>query len=133
MFKRQPLRVLAQSVARSSCSLLLMQELTIPLLLMADLFVILRLGVQIILESPRFSPLRQLQFPCTSIIFSQLSLSSSIVHSAPHAINWVHKLAGFEDVNPCDTFLVKSIAKASNRIPRGPVKKAEPMTPEIIG
>ena len=45
----------------------------------------------------------------------------------------IHKLAGFEDVNLCDKFLVKSIAEASSRIPRGPVKKAELITPEIIG
>ena len=44
MFKRQPLRVLAHSVASGSCSLLLMQELIIPLLLIADLSVILKLG-----------------------------------------------------------------------------------------
>jgi len=36
-------------------------------------------------------------------------------------------------VNPCDKFLVKSIAEASSRIPRGPVEKAELITPEIIG
>ena len=35
-------------------------------------------------------------------------------------------------MNPCDKFLVKSIAEASSRIPRGPVKNAEPITPEII-
>ena len=63
----------------------------------------------------------------------ELSLSGSTIHSALYAINWVHKLAGFEDVNLCDKFLVKSIAEASSRIPRGPVKKAEPITPEIIG
>ena len=55
MFKRQPLRVLAHSVARSSCSLLLIQELIIPLLFIADLFVSLRLGVYITSESRRFS------------------------------------------------------------------------------
>ena len=61
------------------------------------------------------------------------SLGSSSIHSALYAINWTHKLAGFENVNPCDKFLVKSIAEASGRISRKPVRKAEPITPEILG
>ena len=56
------------------------------------------------------------------------SLGSSSIHSALYAINWTHKLAGFENVNPCDKFLVKSIAEASGRISRKPVRKAEPIT-----
>ena len=61
------------------------------------------------------------------------SLGSSTIHSAFYAINWVHKLAGFEDVNPCAKFLVKSIAEASSRVPSKPVRKAEPITLEILG
>ena len=63
----------------------------------------------------------------------ELSPSSSTVHSALYAINWIHKLEGFEDVNPCDKCLVQSIAEASSRIPCMPVKKAAPITPEVIG
>ena len=37
------------------------------------------------------------------------------------------------DVNPCDKFLVQSIAEASSSIPCRPVRKAELITPEIIG
>ena len=48
-------------------------------------------------------------------------------------INWVHKLADFEDVNPCDKFLVQSIAEASSNISCRPVRKAELITLEIIG
>ena len=61
------------------------------------------------------------------------SLGNSTIHSVFYAINWVHKLAGFEYGNPCDKFLVKSIVEASSRVPREPVKKAEPTTPETLG
>ena len=61
------------------------------------------------------------------------SLGSSTIYSVFYAINWVHKLAGLEYRNPCDKFLVKSIVEASSRVPRNPVRKAEPITPEIIG
>ena len=56
------------------------------------------------------------------------SLGSSTIYSVFYAINWVHKLAGFENRNPCDKFLVKSIVEASSRVPRNPVRKAEPIT-----
>ena len=36
-------------------------------------------------------------------------------------------------MNPCDKFLVQSIAEASSSIPCRPVRKAEPITAEIIG
>ena len=47
----------------------------------------------------------------------------------------MHKFAGFQDFNPCERFLVKSISEASSRtcIPLQPVRKAEPITPEIVG
>ena len=61
------------------------------------------------------------------------SLGSSTIHSAFYTINWVHKLPGFEDVNPCAKFLVKSIAEASSRVPSKPFRKAEPITREILG
>ena len=63
------------------------------------------------------------------------SLGSPTIYSVFYAINWVHKLAGFENRNPCDRkdkFLVKSIVEASSRVPRNPVRKAEPITPEIL-
>ena len=78
--------------------------------------------------------------PATSITVSlylhhllENSLGSSTIYSVFYAINWVHKLAGFENCNPCDKFLVKSIVEASSRLPRKPVRKAEPITPEILG
>ncbi|KAL9958766.1 hypothetical protein ACROYT_G035824 [Oculina patagonica] len=61
------------------------------------------------------------------------SFCSSTIYSVFYAINWVHKLAGFENCNPCDKFLVKSMVEASSRVPRKPVRKAEPITPEILG
>ena len=114
-----------------------MQELIIPLLLsIVDIFASLRLGVNyIVLESPCFSLLHPLLFPYTSYLNHLLYswLSSWTVHSALYAINWIHKLEDFEDVNPCDKFLVQSIAQASSSIPCRPVRKAEPITAEIIG
>ena len=78
--------------------------------------------------------------PATSITVSlylhyllENSLGSSTIYSDFYAINWVHKLAGFENCNPCDKFLVKSIVEASSRVPRKPVRKALPITPEILG
>ena len=62
-----------------------------------------------------------------------MALGSSTVYSVFYAINWVHKLAGFENRNPCDKFLVKSIVEAFSRVPRKPVRKAEPIIPEISG
>ena len=61
------------------------------------------------------------------------SLGSSTIYGVFYAINWVHKLSGFENPNPYDNFLVRSIVEASSRAPRKPVKKAEPITPEILG
>ena len=78
--------------------------------------------------------------PATSITVSlylhhllENSLGSSTIYSVFYAINWVHKLAGFDNRNPCDKFLVKSIVEASSRVLRKPVRKAEPITPEILG
>ena len=64
---------------------------------------------------------------------SENSLSSSTIYGVFYAINWVHKLSVFENPNPCDNFLVRSIVEASSRAPRIPVKKAEPITSEILG
>ena len=59
------------------------------------------------------------RLPATSIKVSlylhhllENSLGSSTIYSEIYAINWVHKLAGFENRNPCDKFLVKSIVEA---------------------
>lgn len=65
--------------------------------------------------------------PYISITYLRIhSVALLYIHSVFYAINWIHKLAGFENVNP-------SIAEASSRISRKPVRKAEPMTPEILG
>ena len=77
--------------------------------------------------------------PATSITVSlylhsllEVPLGSSTIHNAFYAINWIHKLAGLENVNPCDKFLAKSIVEASSRISHKSVRKAEPITPEIL-
>ena len=43
------------------------------------------------------------------------SLGSSTIYGAFYAINWVHKLSGFENRNPCDKFLVRSVV--TRRLP----------------
>ncbi|CAH3039681.1 unnamed protein product [Porites lobata] len=37
------------------------------------------------------------------------SFGSSTIYGVFYAINWVHKLSGFENPNPCDNFLVRSL------------------------
>ncbi len=74
-------------------------------------------------------------FPATSITVSSYLhhlLENWLVSSTIYA-NWVHKLAGFENCNPCDRFLVQSTAEATSRVPHKPVSKAEPISPEIFG
>ena len=73
--------------------------------------------------------------PATSFTVSLYlhHLLDNSIYSVFYAINWVHKLAGFQNCNPCDKFLVKSIVEASSRVPRKPARKAEPITPEILG
>ena len=68
--------------------------------------------------------------PITVSLYLHHLLENSSVF---YALNWVHKLAGFENLNPCDKFLVKSIVEASSCVPRKPLRKAEPITPEILG
>ena len=74
--------------------------------------------------------------PATSIavsLYLHHLLENSLGSSTIYSVNWVHKLAGFENRNPCDKFLVKCIVEASGLVPRKPVRKAEPITPEILG
>ena len=54
--------------------------------------------------------------PATSVTVSlylhyllESSLGSSTIQNVFYAINWVHKLAGFDNRNPCDAFIVQSI------------------------
>ena len=77
--------------------------------------------------------------PATSITVSLYlhhlleKLLGGSIHRVFYAINWVHKLVGFENSNSCDKFLVKSIVEASSHVPCKPVKKVEPITLEILG
>ncbi|XP_061166904.1 uncharacterized protein LOC133175804 [Saccostrea echinata] len=57
--------------------------------------------------------------------------SSGKIHSAIHAISWVHNLAGY--IEPCDSALVKTIKEGAIRETSKPViKKKEPVTPEHL-
>lgn len=88
-----------------------------------------------------FHSTREVSFlPATSITVSlylhhllENSLGSSTIYSVFYAVNWVHKLAGFENRNPCDKILGKSITEASGRVPRKSVRETEPITLKIPG
>ena len=132
MLKQLPVGRLAFYFVRSFGSLPLILEPITQLLIIVDRFVSLRRGACVALGRFLFSQLLQSQFPCICINYLKISLGSSTIYSVFYAINWVHKLAGFDNRNPCDKFLVKSIVEASSRVLRKPVRKAEPITPEIL-
>ena len=113
-------------------SLPLILELIKQLLIIVNHFVSLKRGACITLGRFLFSSC----FNHSFLIFA--SFARKFIrwfHHLQHfyAVYWVHKLAGFENRNPCDKFLVKSIVEASSCVPRKPVRKAEPITPEILG
>ncbi|XP_033728368.1 integrase/recombinase xerD homolog [Pecten maximus] len=64
---------------------------------------------------------------------------SSLIQSGCHfskieevifSLSWCHKIAGFQD--PCSDFLVQSVRLSGKRILSCPVKKKEPITPDIL-
>ena len=133
MLKQLPFGCLEFYFVRSFGSLSLILELITQLLIIVNHFVSLKRGACRALGRFLFSQLLLSQFPCICIIYLKSSLGSSIIYGVFYAINWVHKLSGFENPNPCDNFLVRSIVEASSRALRNPVRKAEPITPEILG
>lgn len=60
----------------------------------------------------------------------QESVSCSIVDEAHYGLNWFHDLAGQPD--PCNSPLVILLLESAKRLLSVPVKKKEPVTPEVI-
>jgi integrase len=60
----------------------------------------------------------------------QDSVSTSVIDEAHYGIKWVHEISGFKD--PCDSAIVRAIVAAAKRLLSVPVKKKEPVTPEIM-
>ena len=119
MLKQLPVGRLAGCFVKNFGFLPLILELITQLLIIVNRFVSLRRGACIALGRLLFSQLLRLQFSLYLHHLLENSLGSSTIHSVVYAIKWVHKLAGF--------------VEASSRVPREPVKKAEPITPEILG
>ncbi|CAB4006180.1 Integrase recombinase xerD-like [Paramuricea clavata] len=68
-----------------------------------------------------------------TLFFLQLiqdSVSTSVIDEAHYGIKWVHEISGFKD--PCDSAIVRAIVAAAKRLLSVPVKKKEPVTPEIM-
>ena len=60
----------------------------------------------------------------------QESVSCSIVDEAHHGLKWFHDLARQPD--PCNSPLVILLLESAKRLLSVPVKKKEPVTPEVI-
>ena len=103
---------------RSFGSLPLILKLITQLLIIVHHFVSLRRGEVSFLPATSFTVSLYLHHLLES------SLGSSTIYGAFYAINWVHKLSGFENCNPCDKFLVRSVLEASSCAPCKPVRKA---------
>ena len=76
-------------------------------------------------------------FPASSVYVSlfflsliQESVSCSIVDEAHYGLKWFHNLAGQPD--PCNSPLVIQLLESAKRLLSVPVKKKEPVTPEVI-
>ncbi|CAG2194665.1 unnamed protein product [Mytilus edulis] len=54
----------------------------------------------------------------------------SLIESAFYSIRWAHNLAGVK--NPCDSDLISSIVESARRTLSRPIKKKEPVTPDIM-
>ena len=60
----------------------------------------------------------------------QDSVSCSIIDEVHYGLKWVHDLAGQPD--PCSSPVVVQLLESAKRLLSVPVKKKEPVTPEII-
>ena len=134
MLKQLPVGRLALYFVRSFGSLPLILELITQLLIIVNHFVSLKRGACIELGRFLFSQLLHSQFSLYLHHLLENSFGSSTIYRGVfYAISSVHKLAGFDNPNPCDKFLVKSIVEASSSVPRTPLRKTEPITREILG
>jgi len=76
-------------------------------------------------------------FPASSVYVSlffltliQESRSCSIIDEVHYGLKWVHDLAGLPD--PCNSPFVVLLIESAKRLLSVPVKKKEPVTPEVI-
>ena len=60
----------------------------------------------------------------------QESVSCSIIDEVHYGLKWVHDLAGQPD--PCNSPFVVPLLESAKRLLSVPVKKKEPVTPEVI-
>ena len=60
----------------------------------------------------------------------QESASCSTIDEVHYGLKWVHDLAGLPD--PCNSSLVLHLIESAKRLLSIPVKKKEPVTPEVI-
>ena len=102
MLKQLPAGRMAFNCVGSFGSLSLILELITLLSIIVNHFVNLRRGVCLALGNFLFSQLLQLQFSLYLHYLLESSLGSSTIQNVFYAINWAHKLAGFDNRNPCD-------------------------------
>ncbi len=57
-------------------------------------------------------------------------MSCSIVDEVHYGIKWVHQISGYAD--PCSSPIVLAVLEAARRLLSVPIKKKEPVTPEIM-
>ena len=76
-------------------------------------------------------------FPASSVYVSlfflsliQESVSCSIIDEVHYGLKWFHDLAG--QLDPCNSPVVIQLLESAKRILSVPVKKKEPVTPEVI-
>lgn len=76
-------------------------------------------------------------FPASSLYVSlfflsliQESVSCSIIDEVHYGLKWFHDLAG--QLDPCNSPVVIQLLESAKRILSVPVKKKEPVTPEVI-
>ena len=60
----------------------------------------------------------------------QESVSCNTIDEVRYGLKWVHDLASLPD--PCNSSLVLSLIESAKRLLSIPVKKKEPVTPEVI-
>ena len=78
------------------------------------------------------SPVSSNQYYVALYIISlmQNGCSSGKIDQSVYAIKWAHQLAGKSD--PCDSFLVRSVAEGAKRMVARPTTKKEAISPDII-
>lgn len=77
-----------------------------------------------------YFPLLVCMFLCFFLSLIQESVSCSIINEVHYGLKWFHDLADQPD--PCNSPVVIQLLESAKRILSVPVKKKEPLTPEVI-